>query len=83
MFVIALNDPYKKVSHERVAIFLQRYVNAYLDKLDEKLFIKALILVHIPNMNYDSNINNQRPHNKNIFLETLYKNHKEKLISLI
>ena len=83
MFVIALNDPYTKVSYERVAIFLQRYVNAYLDKLDEKLFIKTLILVHIPNMNYDSNINNQRPHNKNIFLETLYKNHKEKLISLI
>ena len=37
-------------------MFIKKFADAYIEKLDEKQFIKMLILVHIPNMNYDSNI---------------------------
>ena len=82
IFMFVLNNSYK-ISFERIAVFIQKFADTYITKLDEKKFIKMLILVHIPNMNYDSNINNKRPHNKNIFLEKFYKNHKEQLISQI
>ena len=89
IFIVILtldSNKIPKISFQRVAIFLEKYSEHYFnDEMDDKKFHKFLILIHIPNMFFDSNINNNRPHNKNKFLDKFYKNEKinEKLISRI
>ena len=89
IFIIILtldSNKIPNISFQRVSIFLEKYSEEYFnDDMDDKTFHKFLILIHIPNMFFDSNINNKRPHNKNMFLDKFYKNEKinEKLISRI
>ncbi len=74
------------ISFKRVSLFLEKYSEKYFnEEMDDKTFHKFLILIHIPNMYLDSNINNKKSHNKNMFLDKFYKDEKtkEKLISRI
>ena len=87
-FVLNLkNDIYtNNISFKRVAIFLDKFSEKYFDEnffkvLDKDIYLKLMILLHIPNMNLDINISNKKSHKKNMFIEKYYKNeNKKKLV---
>ena len=78
------------ISFRRVSIFLEKlsekyFKNNFIDELDNNTFLKLIILIHIPNMHLDTNINNHKSHHKNMFIDKYYKdeNRKKLLISNI
>ena len=91
-FILNLkNDVYTNdISFKRVAIFLDKFSDKFInekafEELDKNIFLKLIILIHIPNMHMDININNKKSHKKNMFIEKYYKeeNKKNLVISFI
>ena len=71
------------ISFRRVAIFLDKLTEKYftpqfIHELDNNTFLKLIILIHIPNMHLDININNHKSHHKNIFINKFYKDENKK-----
>jgi hypothetical protein len=71
------------ISFRRVAIFLDKLTEKYftpqfIHELDNNTFLKLIILIHIPNMHLDMNINNHKSHHKNIFINKFYKDENKK-----
>ena len=86
-FILNLNNEVytNDISFKRVAIFLNKFSDKYFnddffENLDKNIFLKLIILIHIPNMNMDININNKKSHKKNKFLQNYYKENKKNLI---
>ena len=78
------------ISFRRVSIFLDKltekyFISKFIDDLDNNTFLKLIILIHIPNMHLDININNHKSHHKNMFIDKYYRdeNKKNLLISCI
>ncbi len=91
-FILNLNNErhIDTISFRRVAIFLDKltekyFVSKFIDELDNNTFLKLIILIHIPNMHLDININNHKSHHKNMFIQKFYKdeNKKDLMISNI
>ena len=91
-FILKLkNEVYtNEISFKRVAIFLDKFSEKYfnakcLDEFNKDIFLKLMILIHIPNMHMDININNKKSHRKNMFIQKYYKdlNKKDLIISNI
>ena len=78
------NDIYTNdISFKRVAIFLDKFSDNYFnekffEELDKDIFLKLMILIHIPNMHMDININNKKSHKKNMFIQKFYKEEGKK-----
>ena len=84
-FVLYLNKekPINSISFRRVAIFLDKFTEKYfvpkfIDELDNNTFLQLIILIHIPNMHLDININNHKSHRKNMFIQKFYKEENKK-----
>jgi len=56
---------------------VEKYAEAHYQSFNEKDLIKFLIISHIPNLYFDCNIENQRPHGTNVFLNKLYANYSK------
>ena len=89
-YLLNLDTKNTKISFKLVSIFLDKFcekyfVNEYINNLDKNMFLKLLILIHVPNMYLDMNINNRRSHHKNMFIDKFYKgeNTKNLMISSI
>ena len=84
-FILHLNIEHHNnaISFRRVAIFLDKLTEKYfttqfIDELDNNTFLKLIILIHIPNMHLDININNHKSHHKNMFINKFYKDENKK-----
>ena len=84
-FILHLNDEnhIKSISFRRVSIFLDKLTEKYfdpkfIDELDNNTFLKLIILIHIPNMHLDININNHKSHHKNMFIHKFYRDENKK-----
>ena len=84
-FILHLNNekPINSISFRRVAIFLDKFTEKYfvpkfINELDNNTFLQLIILIHIPNMHLDININNHKSHRKNMFIQKFYKEENKK-----
>ena len=80
---LEIENHMNSISFRRVAIFLDKltekyFTSKFLDELDNNAFLKLIILIHIPNMHLDININNHKSHHKNIFINKFYKDENKK-----
>ena len=89
-FILHLNNErhIDSISFRRVAIFLDKltekyFVPKFIDELDNNTFLKLIILIHIPNMHLDININNRKSHHKNIFIQKFYKDENKKNLMIL
>ena len=84
-FILHLNNENhdNSISFRRVAIFLDKltekyFVPKFIDELDNNTFLQLIILIHIPNMHLDINLNNHKSHHKNIFIHKFYRDENKK-----
>ena len=84
-FILNLkNDVYTNdISFRRISIFLDKFSDKYFnekffEELDKDTFLKIMIIIHIPNMHMDININNKKSHRKNMFIQKYYKDDNKK-----
>ena len=82
-FILHLDNQNKSISFRRVAIFLDKFVEKYfvkefIEEMDKSIYLKLIILIHIPNMHLDININNHKSHHNNMFIQKYYKDENKK-----
>ncbi len=75
------DDKIKKMSFQRLNIFLKNYTLQYInDEIEDFLFLKYIILCHLPSLNLNMNIKYTQNKTKNQFVENLYKTEKKNII---
>ena len=75
------DDKIKKMSFQRLNIFLKNYTFQYInDEIEDFLFLKYIILCHLPSLNLNMNIKYTQNKTKNKFVENLYKTEKKNII---
>ena len=82
-FILHLDNQNKSISFRRVAIFLDKFVEKYfvkefIEEMDKSIYLKLIILIHIPNMHLDININNHKSHHNNMFIQKYYRDENKK-----
>ena len=75
------DDKMIKIGFQRLNIFLKNYTLKYInEEIEDSLFLKYIILCHLPSLNLNMNIKYTQNKTKNKFVENLYKSEKKNIL---